>query len=89
MSARINLTVDDDIPDKLLALAGSQRKMGTWLTDQVRKAYDEQTDPDQMPPELVQLIEGYTAIHKRVKEVHKELSEFETFKKWKGSQDGV
>jgi hypothetical protein len=80
MGARINLTVDDDIPDKLLALAGSQRKMGTWLTDMVRKAHDEQTDPDQMPPELVKLIEGYRGMHKFAHDM-------EEFKKWKESRD--
>jgi hypothetical protein len=82
MSARINLTVDDDIPDKLLALAGSQRKMGTWLTDIVRKTYDEQTDLVQMPPELTKLIDGYMGVYRISREM-------EEFRKWKESQDGV
>ena len=37
---RMNLTVDDDIPDKLSALAGSERKRGAYLSEIVRQLYN-------------------------------------------------
>lgn len=36
MSIRLNLSVDDDIPDKLSALAGGERKRGEYLSELVR-----------------------------------------------------
>lgn len=44
-TVRLNLTVGSDVPDKILALSGSQRRMGEWITDMVRQAYREQTAP--------------------------------------------
>ena len=40
MIARLNLTVADDIPDKLTALAGGERKRGQFITDLVRAVYE-------------------------------------------------
>ncbi|MEM7132067.1 MAG: hypothetical protein AAF702_37510 [Chloroflexota bacterium] len=42
MSERITLVVDDGIGDKLVALAGGERKRGRWISDTVRAAFDNQ-----------------------------------------------
>ena len=39
MSIRLNLSVEDDIPDKLSALAGGERKRGEYLSELVRNLY--------------------------------------------------
>ena len=40
MSIRLNLLVDDDIPDMLTALAGSERKRGQKVSELVRAVYE-------------------------------------------------
>ena len=40
MSIRLNLLVDDDIPDMLTALAGSERKRGKKVSELVRAVYE-------------------------------------------------
>lgn len=37
---RMNLTVEDDIPEKLSALAGSERKRGAYLSEIIRQIYN-------------------------------------------------
>lgn len=41
MAARLNLTVEDDIPAKLSELAGGERKRGEFITRLVRQLYEE------------------------------------------------
>ena len=38
-TARINLSVGEDIPDKLSELAGGERKRGEYLTQLIRAIY--------------------------------------------------
>lgn len=38
-TVRMNLNVDPEIPEMLAALAGSQRRMGSYLSDLVRAAH--------------------------------------------------
>lgn len=40
MAVRINLTVDDDIPELLTQLAGSERKRGEYLSIKLRELFD-------------------------------------------------
>ena len=42
MTTRLNLSVADDIPEKLAALAGGERKRGQFLTNLIRSLYDAQ-----------------------------------------------
>ena len=42
MTTRLNLSVADDIPEKLTALAGGDRKRGQFLTNLIRSLYDAQ-----------------------------------------------
>lgn len=42
MSIRLNLLVDDDIPEMLTALAGSERKRGQKVSELVRAVYESQ-----------------------------------------------
>jgi len=41
VAARLNLTVEDDIPAKLSELAGGERKRGEFITRLVRQLYEE------------------------------------------------
>lgn len=43
MTTRLNLSVADDIPEKLTTLAGGDRKRGQFLTNLIRSLYDAQT----------------------------------------------
>ncbi len=40
MAKRITISVDNDIPDLLLNLAGSQRKQGEFISSMVRAAHE-------------------------------------------------
>ena len=42
MSIRLNLIVDDDVPEMLSALAKGERKRGEWVSDIVRARYASQ-----------------------------------------------
>lgn len=91
-TVRMNLTVAADIPEKLLALAGSQRKMGEWLTDMIRQAYEQQTSGEQVPPEVTAFIQSYMKILGYIKQFNDDTSmfqEFVEFKKWKETQHGI
>ena len=56
MTTRLNLTVADDIPEKLAVLAGGDRKRGQFLTGLIRSMYDAQmTATEGMDTEALRL----------------------------------
>ena len=42
MSDRLNLVVEDGIPEMLTTLAGGERKRGQWLSDMVKAMHEQQ-----------------------------------------------
>lgn len=44
MSIRLNLLVDDDIPEMLTALAGGERKRGQKVSELIRAVYESQQE---------------------------------------------
>ena len=80
MPKRLNLTVADDIPDKLTALAGGERKRGQYLTDLIRATYDVQAttqtgiDLEGLRLQLLGLAGQVQALESRITQMEKTLA---------------
>lgn len=65
MSTKITMVVDDDIPEKLLKLAGGPRMMGKYISDMVGAMYQNDTGYAGNDVEVLQMIVG--ALSGRIK----------------------
>jgi len=80
MTTRLNLSVADDIPEKLAALAGGDRKRGQFLTALIRSLYDAQTttqegmDTEALRLQLMGLAGQVRALESRLMQVEKTLA---------------
>ena len=77
---RINLVVGADIPDKLTALAGGERKRGDYITGLIRSVYAGElevtagADLEQLRLTLTGLAAKQMGIDSRLHTVERELS---------------
>lgn len=87
-TVRINLTVASDVPDKLLALAGSQRRMGEWLTDTIRQIYKERTEVDNMHPDVAAVQKGFDSMIEKLNDIFSNVELMRELQSYKNSKDG-
>lgn len=82
-TTRINLVVSADIPDKLTALAGGERKRGEYLTQLVRAVYAGEheaqagADTEQLKLTVTGLAAKQMMLEGRLLTVEKELAAIE------------
>ncbi len=80
MTTRLNLSVADDIPEKLAALAGGERKRGQFLTNLIRSLYDAQAttqegmDIEALRLQVLGLAGQVKALEARLAQVEKTLA---------------
>ncbi len=80
MTTRLNLSVADDIPEKLAALAGGERKRGQFLTNLIRSLYDAQAttqegmDIEALRLQVLGLAGQVKALEARLAQVEKNLA---------------
>ena len=86
MSTRINLSVDEDVPDKLTDLAGSERKRGQYLSDLTQSIHANRGKSAVTQERMEALIDGVLA---RQAKIRGELSELRDYGGASGLVDRV
>ncbi len=75
-TVRMNLNVEEDIPELLATLAGGQRKMGDYLTRLIRQTAQSQAKIGE-PGELDMLRSAVNHLAAKVKEIDARLIQVE------------
>lgn len=73
---RMNLNVDPDVPVLLAELAGSQRKMGEYLTNMIRTAHAAQMNAGK-PGDLEMIANATRYLSAKVQELEARVSQLE------------
>lgn len=76
MAVRLNIHVEDDIPDMLAELAGSQKKMGQYLSSLIRQIHASQVEVGQ-PGEVEALSNAVRHLSLKVKEHDARIAQLE------------
>ncbi len=78
-TVRMNLNVDEDVPELLAVLAGGQRKMGDYLSRLIKQTAASQADIGE-PGEMDMLRSAVNHLAAKVKELDARMSQAEATK---------